>query len=427
MSNSFVTKTDVAEEILIDFQAATPVIGSTWRRYEDRIINGGGWDKGGKLDIPLPQKYIVNDGATITTIPDIEEKKTQLTLDYRKNVPMQFTTQEMTTDSKFKFKERFLTPAVNELAAIAESIVAQEMFDHTYIVQGTAGVCPATYKSVALLRSAMNKMMLRRDKRWLGFSEDCYADIISAGTLQNSFDMKLTKDINRDAQLGRIAQFQSYSSPLFVQHIAGIGDVTATSASGKVSAGTVKTIVTSGSTMTLTGLGTETGVFLKGDKIQFEGVYHVSPIGRKTTNLPFSVVVTDTSVDSSSGDAVINFEPAIVSAATDPFRNISNTAGLQATTVANLITANTGVGSTVKNPYTLNFGYLPEGVIFAAPPLAMPEGIPTAAMGRVIDPETQLSIRLYAFTEGKDDLTAHRIDILFGIKVNGDRCFGLLG
>jgi hypothetical protein len=48
-------------------------------------------------------------------------------------------------------------------------------------------------------------------------------------------------------------------------------------------------------------------------------------------------------------------------------------------------------------------------------------------MARVTDPETQLSVRMYAFTEGKDDLTAHRLDILFGIKINGDRCFGLLG
>lgn len=429
MANNFTTKTDVAEEILIDFQNEGVIANTTWRDYEERII-GDGWDLGGVLDIPLPNKYIVNDGAVISSVPDINEQKTQLELTFRKNIPMKFSTQEMTTSSRFDFKKRFITPAVQQLSAQVEKDLADQMFLHTYHVSGTAGVCPQAYASAALLRARMNNMMVPRADRFLGFSEECYANMISAGTLQNSFDVNLTRDINREAELGRIAQFASYSSPLLASHIAGVGDDTATPSAGLVSAGTVKTTVTSGASITITGLtALSTGVFEPGDKLVFSGVFFVDPLTRKTTNELFSITIVDpSSIDADgSGDAVITVEPNIVSAATSPFRNISDTTGLQAGTIVNLVTANTGVASATKVAYTMNFGYIAQGVIFAAPPLAMPDGIPTKDIGRVVDPDTKTSVRIYSFTDGLNDTSTHRLDLLYGIKIEGDRIFGLLG
>jgi hypothetical protein len=437
MANSFNSTREVVSELMVDFEYKTPMISTMWKEFQDRFLTVDGWDRGNLIDIGLPNQYNVGDGETITSIPDFNEQKITLSLDFRKHIPMNFTTQQMTLYTKFKFRERFIDPASDTLADVTESILAEEIFKKVYLLSGTAGVAPNSYASIAGVRAKMNKMGIPNRNRWLAFDEDNYSEIISAGTLQNSFDMKLTRDINRDAQLGRIAQFQSYSSPLLYQHQAGIGDGTATPASGLVSCGTVKTTVTSGTSMVLTGLPVSQADTLRvGDKLIFgleSGTtttpYHIQPKTKSATNIPFSVTLTDvgTGATDGSGEITVSFEPSIVSASTDPYRNISDTSGLQAGTTASLVTANTGVGSATKAKYKLNLCYITPALIFAAPPLRMPEGIPDKAKTRVVDKDNGLSLRMYTFTNGTDDLDTKRLDILFGIKVYNPLIFGLLG
>lgn len=435
MTNSFKNTQEVANELMVDFQYKSPMISTMWKEFQPRFLQTEGWDIGKTIEIGLPNQYNVGDGATIVSIPDFDEKTVTLSLDYRKHIAMNFTTEEMTTFTKFKFRERILDPASDTLADVTESLLARFIFNHTYFVTGTAGVCPASYASVARLRATMNILGIPNNKRWLAFDEDCYTEVISAGTLQNSFDMKLTKDINREAQLGRIAQFQTYSSPLMYKHIAGIGDGTATPASGLVACGNVKTTVTSGTSMVLENLPNSQADTLRvGDKLIF-GLsgsfhpFHIQPKVKNNTPLPFSVTLTSvgTGTTTSGGELTVSFEPAIESGTTNPYRNISNTAGLQALTSVSLVTGNTGLASAVKVPYKMNFGYIKNALIFAAPPLRMPEGIPANAKNRVVDRDNGLSLRMYTFTNGTDDTDTKRLDILFGLKVYGPLIVGLLG
>jgi hypothetical protein len=435
MANSFSSTSEVVRNLMVDFEYKSPLISTMWSEFQERFETTDGWDRGETISVGLPNQYNVGDGAVISSIPDFNEKTIDLTLAFRKNIPMNFTTQQMTTFTKFKFRERFIDPASDTLADVTESVLSQEIFNHIYLLSGTAGVPPASYKSIARVRSDMNRMGIPKKNRWMTFDEDSYTDVISVGTLQNSFDQKLTKDINREAQLGRIAQFQTYSSPLLWQHIAGIGDGTATPANGLVDCGTVKTTVTSGSSLTLTGLPVSQADTLRvGDKLIF-GLggtihpFHIQPKVKSATSLNFSVTLTNvgTGATDTGGEIVVQFEPEIVSAATDPYRNISDTAGLQATVTASLVTGNTGVGSATKVPYKLSFAYIKPALIFAAPPLRMPEGIPDKAKARAIDKDNGLSMRMYTFTDGTNDTDTKRLDILFGLKVYGPLIFGLLG
>lgn len=434
-TNSFSNTDEVLSELMVDFQYKSPLISTMWKDPEEAFTKTSGWDIGKTVRIGLPNQYLVGDGAVISSIPDFDEKTIDLSLDSRKNIPMKFTTDEMTNFTKFKFRERILEPASDTLATVVESILAEKIFKRTYLLTGTAGVCPSSYAAVASLRAGMNKMGVPKKGRWLMFDEDCYTEVISAGTLQNSFDQNLTRDINREAQLGRIAQFQSYSSAIAYQHQAGIGDGTATPANGFVDCGTVKTTVTSGNSLTLTGLPISQADTLRvGDKLVFGrsgalAPFHINPKTKQATNIRFSVTLTDvgTGATDTSGEIVVQFEPSIVSSATDPYRNISDTSGLQATTAVDLVTANAGVGSTTKIPYKMNIGYIKPALPFAAPPLKMPEGVPEGGKARMIDPDTGLSLRLYTFTDGTNDEDTKRLDILFGLKVYGPLVFGLLG
>lgn len=429
MANTYITMQEVAEDLLIDFQNNLLVTATTERGYEDDITKAH-TDTGGSVKVRKPVRYNVGDGATITGTTSTVEKDVDLTIDYRKHVEANFTLNDLTFYAKDKFRERFITPMGVRLANEVDKIVADEMGKAISIFTGTAGVAPAAYSDAALTSALMNKQAIRMDNRWLGYGEDSYAQMISAGTLQNSFDMKLTRDITRDGQLGRIANFASYHTIFTRQQTAGIGEVAATPTSGFVDAGNVKTTVTSGSSIVIEGLGgPTTGAFLEGDKIKIANVFSVNPITLQSTGELMTFTVTADADSSAGGEATISVSPAIISSATDPYRNISNTAGIPggATTLVTLASSNTGAGSTGKVPYEINMAYVPEAVLFGAPPLAIPRSVSREAAGRHTDPETKVSIRLVEDYDVINDKNIVRADVIFGVTVLQDRIVGLLG
>jgi hypothetical protein len=426
MANTFVNMTKVSEDILIDFHNELNITGTAWKGYEKDLTNQS-WSTGGTVTIPLPVNYIVGDGATITGTSDTTENSDTLTVSYRKNVQANFTSKEMTFDSDVKFRERFIKPMAKNLANIVDKTTADEIKYAVYNHIGTAGTLPNTYKSAAAAGVSLNKLGVRSDDRWLGFNEDAYLEVISAGTLQNSNDVNMTRDINRKFLMGGIADMTTYHSVYMPTHIAGIGDSSATPASGVVAAGNVKTTVTSGNSIVVENLqASDTGVFLKGDKITIAGVFKVNPISLETTNELMQFVVLADANSSAGGEATITVSPSIISSSTSPYRNISSTTGIAggAGSTISLATANTGSGSTVKVPYKISVAYVPEAILFAAPKLAMPvDGM----KGMKQDPETGIAIRTVADYDVLNDKNIWRTDIQFGIKIKADRMVAILG
>jgi hypothetical protein len=430
MANTYITMQEVAEDLLIDFENNLLVTATTERGYEDDITNAH-TDTGGTVKVRKPVRYNVGTGAVITGTTSTVEKDVDLTVDQRRFVEANFTTQDLTLYAKDQFRKRFITPMAVRLANEVDTYVADQMGLNINFFTGTAGVAPAAYSDAALTSALMNKLGIRMNDRWLGFGEDSYASLISAGTLQNSFDMQLTRDINRDAQLGKIANFQSYHTLFTRQQIAGVGDSSATPTAGFVSAGNVKTTVTSGTAIVVENLqAADTGTFLEGDKIKIAGVFSVNPITLQSTGELMQFTVTaDAAITSGGGEVTIAVSPSIISSATDPYRNISNTSGIPggAASAISLASANTGVGSTVSVPYEINMAYVPEACLFAAPPLAMPRSVAGDATGRAVDPDTKVSIRLIEDYDVINDKVITRADILFGTTVLNDRIVGLLG
>jgi len=431
MANTYVTMTEVAEDLLQDFENNLLVTATTWRGYEDDISNAH-TDTGGSVTIRKPIKYNVGTSATITGTTSTVEKSTTLTVDQRRNVEANFTTNDLTFYSKDKFRERFITPMAKELANAVDLYVADEMGKAINFFSGTAGTKPSSYGAVADTGALMNKLGIPMADRWLGLSEDSYSSLMTAGTLQNSNDIQINRDITRRGQIGMINDMQSFHSIFMKRQIAGIGDSSATPASGLVAAGNVKTTVTSGSTLVVENLqNSDTGVFQPGDKITIAGAFSVNPITQTSTGQLMQFTITDAAaIDSSaSGEATITVSPAIISASTDPYRNISNTSGIVGGTgsAISLATSATVAGTAATVPYEINMGYVPSAVLFAAPPLAMPKSISGEAAGRATDPDTKVSIRMIEDYDVINDKVITRADVIFGVQVLDDRIVGLLG
>lgn len=431
MANTNITAQDIADDFLIEYKNALLVVGTADTQYEADMTNGH-TDKGGSIRIRERVRYNVTDGATVSSIDDREEKATTLSIDYRKKIVTSVDSRELTFDVKDRFTERVIVPMAQSLANVTDKELASGIGKAINYFTGTAGVRPSAYKDASDVAANMDLLGMPMEQRWIGFGPLAYSSFISSNTLQNSFDANLNRNITRKGQLGTIADMQSYKSVYVPKQQSGVGDSSATPANGFVAAGNVKTTVTSGNTIVVENLQlSTTGAFQPGDKIKIAGVYSVNPgPDHVSTGIPMQFTITNTStVDSDgAGECTITVSPSIISSATDPYRNISNTAGIPGGvgSAISLATANSAAG-VADTPYEINLAYNTGGIIFAAPPLEMPRGLPANAMGRQTDPETGISIRIVSYYDGNTDKTNIRADVIFGYKILNGYCMGLLG
>lgn len=110
---------------------------------EDSSIFDGknGYQAGDTVQISKPARFVPSTGADISSsIQDIVEEKTSLTLDTRKVVPVNMASAEIFTDLGLKsWTKRVLDPAMSSIANHVESSFLQKAADFTYNSVGTAG------------------------------------------------------------------------------------------------------------------------------------------------------------------------------------------------------------------------------------------------------------------------------------------------
>jgi len=419
--------TQVCRAALVQFENNLGIINTANTNYEEQFNSNGQWDKGATINIRKPNRLLVTDGATMGS-QNIEERTVALTLNYRKHVPMTFTTKDMTHFTKEMFDDRFIKPAVLALANKVEYDVAMEMKNALYFALGTAGTAPSTFKNLADVRAKMNLLGIPSADRNMVWDEEDMASFASNQNLQNSFVSDIATQINREMFVGRLAGMNHFTSPIMPTQQAGTGDSGATPASGVVTAGNVKTLVSSGSTIVLENL-TASSTFKEGDKIYIAGVHSVNPITLQSTGKLMEFTITADATSGATTEATILVSPAVVSDSTSPYRNIDNTTGIAAgaSSAVYLRTGNTTSGSAILSPYRLNIAYHKDAVNFAAPPLVIPESVVPKAAGRAVDDQTGISLRLIQFYNGSSDVESYRLDILYGIRINAEYMVGLVG
>jgi hypothetical protein len=422
MADTFTTMQDVTEEALVQFHNQLGIVKSANKDVEPQFLNGH-WDKGNTIKVRKPNRHIVSDGATIASIPDTVERTVDLTLNYRKKVVMDFTTSDLTHYARADFTNRFITPAAIQLANKVERITTDELVKKVYNHIGQAGTAPSSYANLTAVKAFLNKLGIP-EEHYFAMQEDNYASLISNANLQNSFLTPLNEGITRKYMAGALSAMDIMHSIFPTPQTAGIGDVTATPSNGYVACGTVKTNVANLSTsITLTGLGTQTGVVLKGDKIYIEGFYSINPLEKELQTGEYIEFTVLADANSASGDATVSISPTVRHLTTDPYQNVN--AQITAGAKVYLASANTGVGSTVKVPYKINTAYHRDAVQFAAPPLMVPKD--AVSLGSATNTETGISLRIIEKYDIINDKNIIRLDILFGVLINAEYAIAYLG
>jgi len=420
MANTLTTKEALVRRILLNFEANLAFTMHSNRDYEMDAVR---WvsDTKAEVEIRMPNNYIVNDTWDITAANrDIKEEFITLTIDQIRNVPYDLSTFEDTYEIDQNKENRTVIPAANNLALKVDNYVARQQFLKTYFHTGTAGTQISTWNSISQMTGIMNELAFPDGGQRVGIlSEDSYGSLGSFTDLQNSNATDITKDITRRWKIGNLANIDLFHNHAVVKHIAGVGDANATPSSGTVTAGTVKTAVSSGNTIVVEALkASETGVFLQGDKITIGGRLALHPKTLETTSRPFQVTVLDISVDSSvGGETTITVDPAIQ--ITGPYQNVDAEIPIGATLT--LATGNSGAGSTTKAPYTANMFWHPTGLIFAAPKLK------SLFKEDTFSTKDNISMRMSSHGDILKSIRTARLDTFFGVKIEPQRNICLLG
>lgn len=421
MASTFNFQQILADEILIRFLENNVLVDTAWRNYESATTDG---DTGGSVKVRLPNNFLVGRTLDVSgSSGDVVEKYVDLTVDQIANVVMNVNSLEKTFKLTKKLDERTLVPASVDLAETVDADLAYELFVNSYLTTGTAGSQPSTYKAISDTEAFMDDMAIPDGGMRYGVvSPSTYSSLRSFADFQNSYDASMTKAINRKGDLGNINNFNMRRSVSVVKHTAGIGDSTATPATGLVDAGLVKTAITSGNTMVVKGLNaTDTGTFLKGDKITLENVYGTHPTRLTSTGREFQItVLEDAAAVSAGGEVTITFSPAIDASATSPYKNIAGSS-IPVDTALHLVTANSGLASATKQPYEANIFYHNSALIFASPQLAMLD------RDDGFSSKNGISLRTHSDSVFNTSVRGTRIDTQWGRLIQADRSIVLVG
>jgi len=376
-------------------------ISNVTKGYDDSYAKEGA-KIGNTLRIRLPIQYTTGTGATIatTTAADTVQTSTTLPVTSRRNIPMRFTTEEMTLDIE-EFKSRHVEPAMTKLAAMVENDCIATALTGTANLHQAATLATPVYKDIMEMRKILQESLTPHDARTILLDPQLCVDLNDA--LKGLYnDSKSISKMFVEGMITRAQGFDFYENSLLPDYTAGAedaGDAAYDVAAGSTMSKTLTASDNDPNTMTLTvDVGTKT--ITNGQVFTIATVYDVHPETKATRGAlkKFTVV--------SGGQATATslvITPAII--ASGPHQNCSAAAAENdALTFLNADTLTT---------FHQSLAFQKGAFAFATADLILPPG--EKASRQVYD---GISMRMVqdAYDVKTDELFT-RLDILYGFKV----------
>jgi len=397
MANTILTPNILAKEAVMILENTCVMGNLVYRGYEDEFSkNVNGYDVGASIDIRKPTDFTVRDGRT-ASVQDATEGKLTMTVDKFKGVDFQFTSQELTQNIK-ELSDRVIRPAMVQLANQIDTDI-QALYKDVWNWVGTPGSTVDSFADFAKGPERLDLGAVMSDDRSAVLSPtDQWAMLGSQTAL---YMQDLAKDAYRRARLGMIGNVDTYSSQNVQTHTRG----TVTNATPIVvgSQSTTYASVLNSGTMTLGTRGwDQSGTIKQGDVFNIAGVYAVNPVTKATLpHLQQFVVRADATANATTQSTTLTISPPIIT--TGAFQTVS-AAPANSATITILGTASTG--------YAQNLVFHKNAFAMAMVPLIKPPG--------AVDVSRQsykgYSVRVIPYYTGSNDISAWRLDVLYGVK-----------
>jgi hypothetical protein len=413
MADNLLTTSRITREAVMLFVNSNAFLGNVNRQYDGDF--GKANEKiGSQLRIRLPNDYVTTKGPA-ASVQDTAEVQTVLTLATQAHVDVSFGTADLLLSVE-DFRERFLKPAMNNLAgtvavdimtvteagiiALPSSIPAYGGTNGLGMSATTGGVCNiapnyqsdgvtlATPTSGTLLdaRAILANNSAPMGDRKLVLDPRTNSRVVNSLTGLLNPTPKISKQYESGQMVSGLGYAAIFEDQTVIKHTTGT-----------FTAGTVNGGGQTGSVLTVNAI---TGSLNVGDIITFAGVNAVNRVTKQSVGELRTFVITKAAA---SGATSLSIYPAIVPAVNGnavQYQTVDNSP-LTSATILMIIAPST--------VYRKNVAYAPEAITMVTGDLPLPKNV-DAARAKY----DNVSMRMATQWQVGTDQEVTRLDVLYG-------------
>ena len=398
-TNTTLTADIIAKEALMHLDNNLVFAKQVYRGYENEFSKKvNGYEVGETISIRRPTDFTVRTNATMAT-QDVTEGKVALTVNQRRGVDFEFTSQDLTLKIG-ELGERVIKPAMIQLANSVDTFLSG-MYASVPNWVGTSTKKIGSYSDFAKAPERMDELAVPQDTRAAVLSPSDHWALLGSQT--GLFIQDAAKGAYRKGSLGEIGGVDTFMSQNVLTHTAGTrtnGTIGASITAATVTYLSVKDSMTQ--VVALSGLGNAKTVN-KGDVFTIADVYAVNPVTK--ARLPFLkqfVAMEDKTADG-SGNTNLTIYPAMIWSGA--FQNVAVTTGVTDLNTK-VVTWFSAAGAQDRQ----NLVFHKNAFALVMVPLVKPPG--------AVDVSRQsykgTSVRVIPVYDGTNDVSKWRLDILFG-------------
>lgn len=402
MANDFKNTSLVTKFAVRAFLNALKMGDKIDRQLDDsRVFSGA--KVGATASIRRPVMFEATASSSFSA-NDIEEGIVSVTVNNRQHVGFEITDEDMSLKIE-DVNDRYIVPAMNELAQVYESAIAAKYTEIPNFV-GTPGTTPSTFLDVANAEAELHKLGVPEEDELFAFY-DSKASVQLANGLKGVFPQGIAKTAIEKAAIGQYGGFSMFRSNSLKTHTVGVatGTPLVDGASQNVTYATAKDTDTQ--SLVTNGWTNDTAdILLAGDVITIAGVNSVNRRTREDTgDLQTFTVTADATSGASTGPATLTIAPPIITSG--PYQTVTAAPANDA-----VITVKTGTGGT---SHRQNLAWHRNAITSAFVPLDV------AGSGSGVDQAREnfkgISITSTRWFDGNDMTMHFRFDILFDVFV----------
>lgn len=398
-TNTTLTADIIAREALMHLDNNLVFAKQVYRGYENEFSKKvNGYEVGETISIRRPTDFTVRTNATMAT-QDVTEGKVALTVNQRRGVDFEFTSQDLTLRIG-ELGERVIKPAMIQLANSVDTYLSG-LYSSVPNWVGTSTKKIGSYADFAKAPERMDELAVPQDTRAAVLSPSDHWALLGSQT--GLFIQDAAKGAYRKGSLGEIGGVDTFMSQNVLTHTAGTrtnGTIGASITAATITYLSVKDSMTQ--VVALSGLGNAKTV-KKGDVFTIADVYAVNPVTK--ARLPFLmqfVAMEDKTADG-SGNTNLTIYPAMIWSGA--FQNVAVTNGVTDLNTK-VVTWQSAAGAMDRQ----NLVFHKNAFALVMVPLVKPPG--------AVDVSRQsykgTSVRVIPVYDGTNDVSKWRLDILFG-------------
>jgi len=404
MSNTFNNTQYVLDDVFVRFWNSLSFARTANRNLEGDFKNLR-FATGQTMNYRLEQRYLAGEGASATSEAVVQVvRPLSITKQFRTMV--EYTGFDLTFDRARDepYLEMANAPRAKRLANMVENFIAGDNFQkQTYQAVGTPGVA-VDFNTILLADAYMTELAIPEDgKRYAGVPPRTAASL--SNDLYSTFNNTVNEGALMDGFIGHLSGFDFFKTNFLKRQISGAGETGGAPPAGFKLGGIVTNgPISSGNTISVSGVAAASVVFKEGDIIEVDdddGVFMINPLTYEALSQRAQFVVTADVTSTAGGTADIPVNPTIVISGAR--QNIS-------AAIPN------GAQMLLRDDHNVSLAYHTQAIVFAAPPMKELRG-GVEAVTRYSDLyKLAMTYSLGADIRNYEQLD--RIDVICGVAIN---------